>query len=90
MNWLFCCFLNRDPYEGNIRAFLKKGLICAHLWELHAVFSQKQFLERGLRGKRESSAHALLLWSWGILKMNLRHFHEIPVFIFLVSQNFLF
>lgn len=32
----------------------------------------------------------MLLWSWGILKMNLRYFHEILLFIFLVSQNFLF
>lgn len=30
----------------------------------------------------------MFLWSRGILKMNFRYFHEIPVFIFLVSQTF--
>lgn len=47
-------------------------------WAPHPL---ERLLKGGLYGYR--SFWDLFLWSWGILKMKFRYFHEIPDFIFL-------
>lgn len=56
------------------------------------IFSHKQFLEsEACVGKKKKEAVSMVCSCGhrGILKINLRYFHKIPVFIFLVSQSFL-
>lgn len=52
------------------------------------IFSHKQFLEReACMGGKKAVSMVCCCGHGAILKMNLRYFHKIPVFIFLVSQR---
>lgn len=93
--WTDCPATVKQGWHGQkTLALFKNGLIPASLRicckedTQHIIRSHESSVEGGLCEKR--SFHDLFLRSWGILKMNFRYFHEIPVFIFLVSCSFIF